>query len=105
MVNSLYKASEESNAALWRDVAKRLEKPRRSWAEVGLERLGRVTKKGDIVLVPGKLLATGNITHAVNIYSYNASKTAVERVQNAGGKVLPLEDALKLKPKELRIIK
>ncbi|MFH1424802.1 MAG: 50S ribosomal protein L18e [archaeon] len=105
LIASLYKASEESSAPIWRDLAKRLEKPRQNWAEINLSNLNRVTKKGESVVIPGKLLGAGNIEHALTVYSYKVSDSASAKVTKAGGKVMPITAALKVKPKELRIIK
>ena len=107
LISEMYALSEKGNAALWRDLAKRLEKPRRNWAEVNLSRLNRVTKKGDTIVVPGKILGSGLIEHPIEAYVFSISKSAKSAIEKAKGKVGLIEDLMKKNPKAkgVRIIK
>ena len=106
LIKNLYAASETRSENIWRDLAKRLEKPRRSWPEVNLSQLSRVTSKGEVIVVPGKLLGSGNQKHAVDVYCVFASESAREKVKAAGGKVHSLSDFLNIKSvKGVKIIK
>ena len=105
LIKSLYKKSEESKAALWKDVTKYLESPGKNWAEVNLSKLNRLTAKGETIIVPGKVLGTGSIGHALNLYSFSVSKAAVARVSKAGGSYGKIEDLLEKSAKGVRIIK
>ncbi|MFA7622574.1 MAG: 50S ribosomal protein L18e, partial [Candidatus Methanomethylophilaceae archaeon] len=56
LIDDLKAKERETGAAIWRDIAKRLEKPRRNWAETNLSKLDRYAKEGDVIIVPGKVL-------------------------------------------------
>lgn len=106
LIKSLYDKSAESKAALWKNLAKRFEKPNKNWAKINLSRLSRITKKGETIVVPGKVLGAGNITHPLKIYSFNTSKSAVDKIAKAGGSCGKIEDFLsKGSTKDVRIIK
>ena len=98
LVQKLYTQSTEKNAPIWKDLARRLEKPNRNWANVNLSRLDRLTKKGDTVVVPGKVLGTGQLTKEVNVYSFNASQTAQEHIKKAKSTYGSIQDLLKKNP-------
>lgn len=107
LIGILYAKSEEKNVNLWRDVAKRLSKPIRNWATPNVGRISRVTEKGDVILVPGKVLGAGLITHPVEVYAYSISEGARTAITNAGGKFASIEALMKKNPtgKGVRIIK
>ncbi|MFW3146639.1 MAG: 50S ribosomal protein L18e [Thermoplasmatota archaeon] len=99
LISDLKKASRENNAPIWRDIAKRLEKPSRVWAEVNVSRLALYTKKGDTLIVPGKLLGAGDIDYPVTVAAFKASKGAREKITAAGGTVLSISQMVHENPK------
>src|SRR2546427_188953 len=67
VVRELREVSREADAPIWRDVAERLERTRKNWSEVNLSRLSRYAEKGEQIVVPGVLLATGEITTPLTV--------------------------------------
>ena len=61
LIGDLKAQSRSTGSALWRDVALRLETSRSNWAEPNLSRLSRYAANEDMVLVPGKLLGSGEV--------------------------------------------
>ena len=55
LIGDLKAQSRDTGAAVWRDVALRLSRSRKNWAQPNLSRLTRHAPEGGIVLVPGKL--------------------------------------------------
>ncbi|MFH1229783.1 MAG: 50S ribosomal protein L18e [Candidatus Aenigmatarchaeota archaeon] len=80
-------------------LADEMEKPRRSRAEVDLSKLNRVCNDNEVVVIPGKLLSSGILKKPVKVAAASFSMTAVEKVQEAGGKVLTIEELIKENPK------
>ena len=76
IINTLKK----SERKLWRAVAKNLEK---KFREVNLSRLNKVTKSGDIVIVPGKVLGTGEIHHSITIGAFSYTNSALEKLKKS----------------------
>jgi large subunit ribosomal protein L18e len=99
LIGDLKAASRESSAPLWRDIAKRLEKPRRNYAAVNLSKINRHTKSNDTVLVAGKVLATGDLEHSVTIAALSFSGQAMSKILGAGGKCLTIEKLVQEHPK------
>jgi large subunit ribosomal protein L18e len=61
LINKLYEQSRSEDAAIWKDVAKRLERSNRRTAEVNLSDINRYVEEGETVLVPGKVLSNGDL--------------------------------------------
>lgn len=99
LIGDLKAASRESGASLWRDVARRLEKPNRNYAAINLSKINRHTQSNDIVLVAGKVLASGDIEHSVTVAALNFSSQARSKIQAAGGKCLMIERLVVEHPK------
>ena len=99
LITDLKKWSRENNAPIWRDIACRLEKPGRIWAEVNLSRIALHAKKGETIIVPGKLLGAGDLKVSVTVATVRSSKQAREKIAAAGGSVLTIPELVKSNPK------
>ncbi len=99
LILELKRLSRENQAPIWRTVAKKLEKPSRVWAEVNISSIDKHAQAKEFVLVPGKLLGTGNLTKPVNVAAYSASQAAIEKVEKAGGKFMTYTELAAQNPK------
>jgi len=99
LVKTLKKQSRESKAEIWQDISARLVKSKRRRVVVNLSRLSRYTVKNETVAVPGKVLATGEMTHPLTVAAFSFSKKAEERIKAARGKCLSFPDLAKKNPK------
>ena len=99
LIFDLKKASRDNDAPIWRDIAKRLEKPSRVWSEVNISRLTLYTKKGETLIIPGKLLSAGEIDYPVTVAAFKATKGATQKITAAGGSVLSIPQMVKKNPK------
>lgn len=99
LIHDLKVASKEHEAPIWRDIAKRLEKPRRNWAEVNIGKIARFAGEKEVVVVPGTLLGTGDITIPVTVASFKASKVAEEKIAGAGGRAITIRQLVEENPK------
>ena len=98
-VHELRELSRENGVAIWRDVAERLERSRANWSEVNLSRVSRHAAKGEQVVVPGVLLATGDLTVPVTVAAFRASSAARKKIEAAGGRSLSLLELAVANPK------
>jgi large subunit ribosomal protein L18e len=80
-------------------VAKRLEKPNTSWAEVNLRKVAENSQKGATVLICGKLLGDGEITQPVTVAAYSFSESARKKIKSSGGKSISIPELVKMNPK------
>lgn len=98
LISVLKDAARENDAPVWKDMAKRLEKPSRIYAEVNLSKINRHAAENDLVLIPGKVLGAGALGHAVTVAALTFSTTAVDKITNAGGKCMTIEQILEENP-------
>lgn len=94
LIRALRTESNKQGVDIWDKVATELEKQTRSRREVDVARLSRVTNAKDIVVVPGKVLATGDIYHDVTVAAWRFSEAAKKKV-----KAISIEELLKQNPK------
>jgi len=99
LIKNLKDKSYDEEVAIWKDVAKRLERSTRRQAEVNLSDINRVSKEEQIVIVPGKVLANGKIDHKVSIAALNFSKVAQEKVEKSGGECISISEIMEKNPK------
>jgi len=99
LANSLRKQSRESKAKVWRGIAERLVKSRRGRISVNLSRLDRYTSRNETVAVPGKVLASGEITHPITVAAFTFSGKAKEKIRAARGKCVSFSDLARKNPK------
>ena len=83
---------------LWADIAERIKKPRRLLAEVNLSKLSRYTSEGDVVVVPGKVLGSGDIRHKLTVAALGFSKTAMLKLRKAGCRCLTIRELAEMSP-------
>ncbi len=83
---------------IWKRVAEELEKPRRKRREVNLSRINRYTREGDVVVVPGKVLGYGFLDHRVVVSAWRFSQKAREKIIEAGGEAISIEELLERNP-------
>jgi large subunit ribosomal protein L18e len=99
LIRFLKRQGKENNAEIWRATAEILAKPRRKRVAVNLSRLNRHTQKNDVVVVPGKVLGTGLISHPITVAAFTFSEKAKEKIMAARGKCLSIIDLIKKNPK------
>ncbi|UPM43266.1 50S ribosomal protein L18e [Halocatena salina] len=91
------KRAARGGGSVWGDVAERLEKPRRTHAEVNLGRIERYAKEDETVLIPGKVLGSGVLQKEVTVAAVDFSGTAKTKISQVG-EAIDLEQALERNP-------
>lgn len=99
LISDLKAKERETGAAVWRDIATRLEKSKKNWAETNLSKLERYAKDGDVIIVPGKVLAAGSISKKVTVAAFSFSETAKTAISATGGKAMSIKDLMVQNPK------
>ena len=103
IVASLKEKSYTEDVAIWKDIAKRLEKPTRHSAEVNISDINRHTSPDEMIIVPGKVLGNGSLDHKVQVAAMNFSKTAEEKISTAGGECMDILEVVEKNPKGSKI--
>jgi large subunit ribosomal protein L18e len=99
LARKLDSAAKKQKAPIWAKVSRMLLGPSRNWAEVNVEKLDRLTKEKDVVLIPGKLLAAGKISHPVEVYAFRATESAKKMILSAKGNVGTISELVEKNPK------
>ena len=97
--------SKSREVALWKRVAKDLEKPSRQRRTVNLYKINKVVKDGETVVVPGKVLSIGELDKKVTIAAFQYSGSAKEKIA-AKGSAMTIKELFEKNPtgKGVRII-
>jgi large subunit ribosomal protein L18e len=106
LIAELKSVSRSTDADVWSDVANRLEKPRRTHAEVNLGRIERYAKEDETVVVPGKVLGSGALQKPVTVAAVDFSSSAETKIEQVG-ETIRLEQALEQNPdgSDVRVIR
>jgi len=102
-IAGLKRKGRQNKSRVWLRVADLLAKPRRSRIAVNLSRLARNTRRGEIVAVPGKVLAAGSIGHSIHIGAFKFSQTAKAKIEKAGGSCVSLSELANNHPKGSKV--
>lgn len=97
-VQSLKKAAKDNDAPIWSRLVELSLKKSSARRTVNLNKIDSLTKDGDSVIVPGKVLGTGQMTHGITLYSFSISKNAADKIISSGGKVSSLEGMVSSNP-------
>ncbi|MFX1390140.1 MAG: 50S ribosomal protein L18e [Promethearchaeota archaeon] len=84
---------------IWKKISKKLSGPRRNRVIANLYRINKKTKKNDIIVIPGKVLGTGELDHILTIACLEYSKSAKKKIESSGSKLLTIEELLVQNPK------
>lgn len=106
LIIELKRRSNEQAVNLWRRIAVDLEKPTRQRRVVNLSKINRFARDDEVIIVPGKVLGSGELEHKLTISAYQISDQAKDKIQKAGAKIIPLLELSKEKPdgKGIRVI-
>ncbi|MFX1571143.1 MAG: 50S ribosomal protein L18e [Promethearchaeota archaeon] len=84
---------------IWRTISKKLSGPRRNRVKVNLYRIDKKTNKNDVIVIPGKVLGVGNLNHSLTIACLEYSKSAKQKIESSGSKLISIEQLLEQNPK------
>ncbi len=84
---------------IWKIISKKLSGPRRNRVKTNLYHINKKTKKGDVIIVPGKILGMGDLDHTLTIACLESSKSAKKKIESSGSKLISIEELLELNPR------
>ena len=98
MVKELKVASKKNNAPIWSRLAELALKPSSARRTINIGQIDKFVKDNDVIVVPGKVLGTGNISHKITLCSFSMSTTGAKKVLQSGGKILSFSELIKSHP-------
>ena len=99
LIDELLVASAKNEAKVWKDLAERIAKPRRLYAEVNISKIERYAKDNETIVVPGKVLGSGKTSKQVTVAALSFSESAKRKIEEVGGRCLTIMQLLEENPK------
>ena len=103
LIENLKKKSIETRNNFLKNIAEKLNKPRRQRVEVNLAHIERHTKKGETVVVPGVVLGYGELSKPVTISAWKFSKPAKQKIEKSKGKAISIEELVNKNPRGSKV--
>ncbi len=94
LIRNLYKTKRR----FWRTVCEFLEKSKNNRVIVNIGKIETFTEANDTVVIPGKILSTGFLTHPVIIAAFSYSTKAKKKILKAGGECILIENLMERNP-------
>ncbi len=98
LARDLKKASRANEAPIWARLAEYALKPSVARRITNVNRIGQLTKDGDAVAFPGKVLGTGDIAHKITLFAFSISNAAADKIIRAGGTIVQHEEFVQKNP-------
>ncbi|OYT54506.1 MAG: 50S ribosomal protein L18e [Candidatus Altiarchaeales archaeon ex4484_2] len=98
LIEELKKTAKEKNAAVWGKIADELSRTRKKRRCVNVWKINKFTQKGDVVLIPGKVLGDGILDHKVEVAAFKFTENAKEKIKDYGGEIISIPELLKKNP-------
>lgn len=99
LIENIRKKYFELNAPIWKAIAKKLEAPTRKRIAVNLSDIERNTKENDVIIVPGVVLASGNLNKKITIAAWKFSGQAKEKIKKSKSECITIEELMEKYPK------
>ena len=102
LISDLRDLGRKENVKLWFRVADDLAKPTRQRREINLRKLNDYCKDNEVIIVPGKVLAEGELNKKITVAAWNFSAKAKEEL-NKVGKTMTIRQLIKDNPKGKKV--
>jgi len=98
MVAELKHASRKNNAPIWSKLAKSLLKSSPTKKTVNIKKINDFSEDSNTVVVAGKVLGMGNISHKITLCSFSISNSAAKKIIESGGQILKFTELIEKNP-------
>lgn len=102
LIKDLKKTSIVNKVKIWKRIAVDLEKPSRNSRVVNIFKIDKNAKSNEILIVPGKVLGTGELTRKVQVAAYNFSDSAFQKIKEKG-EALSIRELMEKNPKGKKV--
>ena len=97
-IRKLIRDLHKTKRRVWKKLSKKLSGRRKDRVEANLSRINKKTKNNDTIIIPGKVLGIGDLDHKLTIACLSASKSAKNKIESSGSKLLSIEELLEQNP-------
>src|SRR3989344_8365127 len=95
IVDTLYAAKKSKK---WQGIAQIVSAGRRNYSAVNLRRIEKESSDGDLIVVPGKVLGSGDLTKKLKICALYFSESALNKIKQNKGEAIKIIDEIKKNP-------
>jgi len=101
LIIALEKKGKKDKAGVWLGIAGKISSPTRIRAKVNLWKLSKLAakNKGKLLVVPGKVLGTGELENSAEVAAFSFSDSAKKKIEKVKGKVISLQELIESKAK------
>jgi large subunit ribosomal protein L18e len=99
LISKLKELSAKQKAPIWKRIAEDLETSTRKRRVVNLSRINRFSKENDMIVVPGKVLSSGNLDKKLTVAAWDFSEMAKKKIKEANSKAVAIEKLIDDNPK------
>jgi len=105
LIKELKKHSIEKKVKIWKAVAVELEKPTRIRRVVNLNKINKLSKENETIIVPGKVLGNDDLSKKITVAAFSFSEKAFKKI-NEKGNAMYIQEIMEKNPtgKGIRII-
>jgi len=83
----------------WGKIAQIISASSKKYSTFNLKHIEKETKEGDTVVIPGKVLGSGNVTKKVRVCALNFSESARDKLKENKGEIITILEEIKKNPK------
>ncbi|MDQ3837636.1 MAG: 50S ribosomal protein L18e [Thermoproteota archaeon] len=95
---TLRRALKKDKAPIWRALERELARPRRNRREINIGALADKTEDGQVVVIPGKVLGSGEIGHKLTVCAISMSESAAKKIIASGGRLMSFSSLIEQYP-------
>ncbi|MEM4589708.1 MAG: 50S ribosomal protein L18e [Candidatus Micrarchaeia archaeon] len=99
------KSLSKGKGGLFKILSKFLKMPRRKQICVNLSKISRYSKPNSVVVVPGKVLAGGELKHKIDLVALSFSDVASKKIKASGSQIHDFDWLVKRGAKDVILIK
>lgn len=91
----------------WNKIAQLISGSKKKYSSVNLKEIDKKSKEGDTIVVPGKVLASGNLSKKIRICAMNFSESAKEKLKDSKTEGVMIIEEIKKNPnaEEVKILR
>ncbi|MBU5689528.1 MAG: 50S ribosomal protein L18e [Candidatus Aenigmatarchaeota archaeon] len=99
LIDELMIASRQISSPFLKEIAEKLNKPRRQRVEVNLADINRNCQDGDVIIVPGVVLGYGEIDKKITISAWKFSEPALEKIKKSSSTAISIKELVRKNPR------
>jgi large subunit ribosomal protein L18e len=98
LAKELKNASKKNDAPIWLKLAKTALKSNSTQKTINLKKINENSDEGNAIIIPGKVLGTGILSHKIILASFSISNSAAKKIKDSGGEIIKFSEMIEKFP-------